>query len=67
LQETGVNICCFFLEEKKPYLVVLSDRFYIKFCVKGLVYNFHHLISLKQLEDFKRLLLFNLILLNMVN
>jgi hypothetical protein len=43
----------------QPYLVILSDCFYIKFYVKGLVYNFHHLISLKQLEDFKIMLLFN--------
>jgi hypothetical protein len=61
-------MCCFFLgEKKKTYLVILSDCFYIKFYVKGLDYNFHHLISLKQVEDFNRMLLFNLILLNMVN
>jgi hypothetical protein len=34
------------------YLVILSDRFLYQIYVKGLVYNFHHLISLKQLEDF---------------
>ena len=49
-------MCCFFLGEKKIYLAILSDRFYIKFYVKGLVYNFHHFISLKQLEDFNRML-----------
>jgi hypothetical protein len=59
--------CSFFRKKKTPYLVILSDCFYINFYVKGLVYNFHHLISLKQLEDFKIMLLFNLILLNMVN
>ena len=54
-------MCCFFLGEEKPYLVILSDYFYIKFYVKGLVYIFHHLISLKQLEDLKKMLLFILI------
>jgi hypothetical protein len=29
-------MCCFFLGEKKPYFVILSDCFYIKFYVKGL-------------------------------
>ena len=32
LQETGVNIyVLFLLRKKKPYLVILSDHFYIKF------------------------------------
>ena len=59
-------MCCFFFGKEDLF----GDSFwsfYIKFYVKGLVYNFHHLISLKQLEDFNRMLLFHLILLNMVN
>ena len=62
-------MCCFiFLQEKKDLFDDLSDRFYIKFYVKGLAYNFHYLLFFfKQLEDFNRMLLFNLILLNIVN
>ena len=44
-------MCCFFLEKKDLF----GDSFWsflYKIYVKGLVYNFHHLISLKQLEDF---------------
>ena len=56
-------MCCLFGGKEKTYLVILSDFLY-QIYVKGLVYNFHHLISL---EVFNRMLLFHLILLNMVN
>jgi len=59
---------CFFLGEKKIYFVLILIIFLYQIFVKGLVYNFPHLISLKQLEDFNRMLLFHLnLLLNIIN
>jgi hypothetical protein len=39
-------MCCFFKKKKDLF------GFLYQIYVKGLVYNLHHLISLKQLEDF---------------
>jgi len=50
LQETGVNIYVLFLLRGKT-TDLFGDSFWSflhQVCVKGLVYNFHHLISLKQ-------------------
>ena len=59
MQETGVDIICVVSFKKKKDL--FGDSFWLflyQIYVKGLVYNFHHLISLKQLEDIKMFQLF---------
>ena len=45
-------MCCFLFGEKKDLFGHSFWLFLYQIYVKDLVYNFHHLISLKQLEDF---------------
>ena len=58
----------FLFRGKKDLFCAYSDHFLYQIFVKGLVYNFPHLISLKQLEDLNIMLLFHLnLLLNIIN